>query len=107
MIKVIETHVMITDDNKIKRMKYDNEYNPNIFQSRVIEVESWDKVIEIFTSERYDECEQFTDIFGRYEGSLRQRESKIENLNYDNGRLTCIVNTHKCRVQKLIERIHE
>lgn len=92
MIKIIETNLML--DDKL-----------NNFQSRVIEVESWEYVIEQFTSEDIKHPETHYDIYGRYSGTIVPRFAQIENLEYDENRLTCdVVIFNGRRTKKLIER---
>lgn len=94
MVQIIETNLMI--DEKI-----------NNFQSRVIEVESWDYVIEQFISKDIVSPKIHYDINNRYSGVITPRMAVIENLEYDNNRLSCNVLTYdKRRIRKLIERFY-
>ena len=94
MIQIIETNLML--DKKL-----------NNFQSRVIEVESWDYVVEQFTSDDVVTPKTHCDIHNRYSGVIVPRMAVIDNLEYDDNRLSCNVltcNGHKIR--KLIERFY-
>lgn len=93
MIKIIETNFL-------------NRKEVEFFQSRVIEVPSWKFIIDIFTEE--DNCELYScrDINGRYEGVIRPKLSKINNLVYDNTKLSCdIVLFNNNIVKKLIQHM--
>jgi hypothetical protein len=79
MIKVIETNLSLNSDDIIQD-----------FQSRVIEVESWESFI--------NEIEQAKTIsrisvMGCLEGASIPREAKVENLIYDDFHLSCDVIT--------------
>lgn len=89
MIKIIETN-----------------YNEVSFQSRVIEVESWDYVIKQFTTE-IATPKSFTDIYGNYEGVIIPRFKVIKNLNYSDDTLMCDVYTlsPNKKIVKLIQRV--
>lgn len=92
MIQIIETNLMLDD-------KLDN------FQSRVIEVESWDYVISQFIQNDVKHPKIHYDIHGRYSGVIVPRMAKITNLRYDENRLSCDVMTWNRKViRKFIER---
>ncbi|MGU8921452.1 hypothetical protein ACV3UV_12145 [Clostridium perfringens] len=94
MIQIIETNLMIND-------------KLNNFQSRVIEVESWDYIIKQFTSEDIKNPKVHYDIYNRYSGVIVPRAAKIENLKYNNYRLTCdILTSNGRKTKKLIEWFH-
>lgn len=78
------------------------------FQSRVIEVESWDYIINLFTSaEENTKPDVFDDIFNsKSTGVILPRQSRIENLQYDDFRLSCDVICYT-RNKKLIQRVYE
>lgn len=78
------------------------------FQSRIIEVESWDYIINLFTSaEENTRPDVFNDIFNsKSTGVILPRQSRIENLQYDDFRLSCDVICHT-RNKKLIQRVYE
>ena len=77
MIKVIETNLSLDS--------YDNIVD---HQSRVIEVESWEKFIN-----EIKECKSMyrNSILGCLDGCSIPRESKVVNLKYDNIHLSCDV----------------
>ena len=94
MIQIIETDLML--DKKL-----------NNFQSRVIEVESWAYVIEKFTSDDVVNPKNHYDIHNRYSGVIVPRMAVIENLEYDDNRLSCDVLTYNGhKIRKLIERFY-
>lgn len=92
MIRIIETN-----------------YNEVSFQSRTIDVESWQYVIDQFTPNEGElTCPKIhKDIYRGYSGVIRPRFSKIENLKIDDKcwRLMCDVITFngRRRSKKLIE----
>lgn len=89
MIKIIETNI-----------------NDEDFQSRIIEVPSWEYVIDLFEQEDVEYPKTFTSIIGNYYGVIRPRFSKIHNLKYTDIRLCCGVETYdKVIITKLIQRI--
>jgi hypothetical protein len=90
MIKIIETNLF-------------KDFSS--FQSRVIEVESWEYVIKQFIGENKIP-KIHTDVNGHYSGVIRPRFSKVKNLKYDGDKLMCDVEdfTHNMR-KKLIERV--
>lgn len=92
MIQIIETNLMLNEEL-------------NNFQSRVIEVESWDYVISQFIQKDVKHPKIHYDIRGRYSGVIVPRMAKITNLKYDENRLSCNVMTWNGKViKKLIER---
>lgn len=93
MIQIIETNLML--DEKL-----------NNFQSRVIEVESWDYVVEQFTSSDVVNPKGHYDIHNRYSGAIVPRMAVIENLEYDDNRLSCNVLHNGRKMRKLIERFY-
>lgn len=90
MVKIIETN-----------------YDKISFQSRVIEVESWEYIIKQFTAEEIKHPKTFKDVYrNKYLGVIRPKLSKIENLKYDESRLMCdVILFNKERYKKLIELI--
>ncbi len=94
MIRIIETNL-----------------NDCSFQSRVIDVESWQYVIDQFIP-NYGEltCPRIhRDTFTGYEGVIRPRFSKVENLNCEEyGRLMCdVIIFGNMRTKKLIQLLRE
>lgn len=92
MIKVVESNTI-------------NNKGIKSIQTRIIEVPSWKFIIDVFTEEDNHELYSFIDVDGRYEGVIRPKLSKINNLVYDNTKLTCDVilfNNHV--VKKTIEK---
>lgn len=92
MITIIETNLSIDITNTIKD-----------FQSRVIEVENWNNYIqeikECRTIERYS-------VLGNLYGASMPRESKVENLFYDDVHLSCdVINRFGFRIKKLVYKI--
>ena len=94
MIRIIETN-----------------YNEVSFQSRIIDVESWQYIIDQFTPAEgelhYPKIHK--DILNRYSGVIRPRFSKIENLKIDDyHRLMCdVITFNGRRSKKLIEVVCE
>ena len=89
MVKIIETN-----------------YNEESFQSRIIEVESWEYVIKQFTEEEIKAPKIHRDIFNsEISGAIRPKMSTIENLKYDYFRLSCDVIYNCGRIKKLIQLI--
>ena len=74
MIKIIETNISLTSNGELAD-----------HQSRIIEVNSWDQYINDLK-----ECKPV-----HYEGTLIgytvPRQSKVENLKYDDSHASCIV----------------
>ena len=93
MIQIIETNLML--DKKL-----------NNFQSRVIEVESWDYVIKQFTSNDIIDPKSHYDIHNRYSGVIVPKGAVIYNLEYDDNRLSCNVLAYGHKIRKLIERFY-
>ena len=95
MIRIIETN-----------------YNEVSFQSRIIDVESWQYLIDLFAPIEVELTypKVYEDIYGRCSGVIRPRYSKVENLNIDNKchRVMCdIVTFNGMRSKKLIEMVCE
>lgn len=94
MIRIIETN-----------------YNEVSFQSRIIDVESWEHLINQFTPNegelRHPKIHK--DIYGGYSGVIRPRFSRIENLKVDNyRRIMCdVITFNGRRSKKLIEVVCE
>jgi hypothetical protein len=87
MIKIIETNL-----------------NNDSFQSRVIEVESWKYIIDQFINDEKICTKIHKDIFNSgYIGVIRPMLSCIENLKYDDKRLSCDIIYYKGRARKLIQ----
>lgn len=77
MIEVIETHLIVNNDNK----SYDH-------QSRIIEVEDWDTYCNAF--EKYDgRAIRFKSK--QMSGNSIQANRKIKELLYDNHHLSCAI----------------
>lgn len=95
MIRIIETNL-----------------NDCSFQSRVIDVESWQYVIDQFVPDcvglTYPKIHRDTFTKG-YEGVIRPRFSKVENLNCEEyGKLMCDAITYNgMRTKKLIQFLCE
>ena len=89
MIKVIETNLSI-----------DNNDNIVDHQSRVIEVESWEKFIN-----EIKECKSMyrNSILGCLDGCSIPRKSEVKNLKYDDYHLSCdIYNYVGVKSKKLV-----
>ena len=92
MIAIIETNLSIDTTNTIKD-----------FQSRVIEVESWNNYIQ-----EIKECRTIerSSVLGNLYGVSISRESKVENLFYDDVHLSCdVINRFGFRTKKLVYRV--
>lgn len=77
MVEVIETHLIVNNDNKI----YDH-------QSRIIEVEDWDTYCNTF--EKYDgRAIRFKSK--QMPGNSIQANRKIKELLYDDHHLSCAI----------------
>ena len=88
MIQIIETNLFM-----------DNNNNITDHQSRVIEVESWDKFIDEIKNCR---CVMRSAVLGSLYGNTVPRSSKVENLIYDEKHLSCdIYNYAKVKTKKL------
>lgn len=92
MIRIIETNLILDDNDKI----IDH-------QSRVIEVNSWEKFVnEIKNQETVDRIS----IFGDLRGVTIPKKAKIENLKYDDKTISCDVTTYMGnKIKKLIYKI--
>lgn len=90
MIKVIETN-------------YNSQ--SNYFQSRVIEVDSWEYIIDIFLQDEVIDWKDFDSLDeGYYYGLIRPLKSHIYDLKYDNNKLSCKVELYnKTIIHKFIE----
>ena len=89
MIKVIETNLSI-----------DNNDNIADHQSRVIEVESWEEIIN-----EIKECKTVSrrSICGCLDGCTIPKKSKVVNLKYDDIHLSCdVYNYFGVKTKKLI-----
>ena len=89
MIKVIETNLSIDNENKLRD-----------FQSRVIEIDSWEDIIQ-----EIKDCKTVirNSVLGCLSGTTIPRESKIENLTYDDFHLSCdVINYAGMKTKKLI-----
>jgi hypothetical protein len=75
MVKVIETHITLDDKGKY-----------NSFQSRVIEVESWESYVNEIKSV---ESVTRTAIIGHLTGVSLPRNTVVEELKYDKNSLSC------------------
>ena len=94
MVKVIETNISL-DQN-------DNFVD---FQSRVIEVESWESFIDEIKN---GTTVSRTAIFGNLTGASYPRHSKIEELEYDHSHLRCnFTNVMDMKFKKLAYLINE
>lgn len=91
MIKVIETNIFI-----------DENYS---FQSRVIEVESWESLIEEVENKEVVIRESY---LGNYMGVTVPKSARIENLKYNDTQLSFDIYTYKnAHVKKLIYKVIE
>jgi hypothetical protein len=94
MPKVIETNLVLNDENQAKS-----------FQSRVIEVDDWlgfvDEIFNCHTVSRQA-------ALGHLEGVTIPRSSKVENLLYDDFTLSCdVINYFGVKTKKLCYVINE
>jgi hypothetical protein len=92
MIKVIETNLSL-----------DYENNIHDHQSRVIEVNSWEDFVE-----EIKEANSIirNSIIGSLHGTTLPRESKVENLSYDDRHLMCdVINRFGMKSKKLVYKI--
>lgn len=64
------------------------KHNTSNFQNIIIEIESWDWLIEKF-KEGYKEKIYFKDITNSVYGILIPKYSKVTNLIYDDLRMSC------------------
>jgi hypothetical protein len=79
MVKVIETNISLGECDHFAD-----------FQSRVIEVDSWESYIsEIKTNK----SEYRTSCIGSLQGNSLPRNAKVSNLDYSDLKLSCIVTT--------------
>ena len=72
MVKIIETHLFLDNNNIIKD-----------HQARVIEYNSWDEYVELIKSGKYKL------VFGTLEGCILPRNAKVKDLIYDDYHLSC------------------
>ncbi|MEL3959506.1 hypothetical protein NST17_20350 [Caldifermentibacillus hisashii] len=94
MVKVIETNLSLQVNNDI----IDH-------QSRVIEVDSWESYVN-----EIKECKTVTrnSIIGNLHGTTLPRESRVDNLQYDDFHLQCdVYNYAGMRTKKLVYLIKE
>jgi uncharacterized protein (DUF4213/DUF364 family) len=94
MVKVIETNLIIGTDNEMKD-----------FQSRVIEVDNWSDFVK-----EIQECNTVNRfaVLGNLCGVTMLRSSKVENLIYDDSKLSCdVLNYADIKTRKLCYRITE
>jgi len=90
MIKIIETHLSLDNDNIIRD-----------HQSRVIEYDSWDEYIELIKSEKYKL------VNGTMDGCILPRSAKVENLIFDDFHLSCDVLTAvNTRIMKFAYKVN-
>lgn len=88
MVKIIETNLSL-----------DNENNIRDFQSRVIEAESWDSFIDEIKNGK---TVLRNSILGSMSGCTLPRQSKIEELIYDDRHLSCnVINYAEQKTKKL------
>jgi len=92
MVKIIETNFQLHN---------------NSFQSRVVEVESWEYIINLFKQDEVNKVDNFQDVYNNYyEGVIRPKFSKIKDLKIEDDRLTCKVVIYDGRESmKLIQLI--
>lgn len=91
MIKIIET----------------NLHEDGFFQSRVIEVESWDYVINLFTNDTMKGIKCYKSILGNYIGEIRPRRILVTKLVYNYDRLYCEFRIFNNKlIKKFIQRIN-
>jgi len=92
MIKVIETNLSVDRENTIKD-----------YQSRVIEVESWEDYVQEI---KYSKAIYRSSIIGSLHGNTIQSDSKIENLTYDDFHLICdVINRYGIMSKKLAYKV--
>jgi hypothetical protein len=94
MVKIIETNISLNDDG----IQAD-------FQSRVIEVDSW----ELFVDEiKSGETKNRTACIGYLTGLSLPRQTKIESIKDDGFHLSCdFTNRFGCKMRKLAYLINE
>lgn len=93
MIKVIETNIY--------------EEDVALPQSRVIEVESWDYIIEQFKSDT-GIYKTHRDIYGKYYGAIRPKCIMVTKIAYNDEKLYCEFMAFGNKVvKKFIQRIGE
>lgn len=93
MIKIIETNLIL---NPVT-----NEISDH--QSRVVEISNWYDIIQEIKDGK---TVIRSSVLGNLHGNTVPRESKIENLVYDDKHLSCdIITFDKCKTKKLIYRI--
>lgn len=96
MIKVIETNISLNPN-------YDYDIIID-HQSRVIEVESWEDFINEIKEAKTVIRNSY---IGNMEGTTLPRESKIENLVYDDFHLSCnVLNWLGHKSKKLVFKIN-
>ncbi len=79
-IKIIETNLMYKDDKIVDH------------QSRIIEYESWDKYVKIFTEYNPDKTpENIKPLLGYMMGGAIHKNATIEKLEYDEFHLRCCI----------------
>ena len=95
MIKVIETNLSI--------YKNDENYTIKDFQSRVIEVDSWDEYIQ---EVKHSKVVVRNSIFGSLHGTTIPHDANVYNLTYDDLHLDCdIVNRFGIESKKLAYKV--
>jgi len=91
MIKVIETNLSMYTKHTIKD-----------FQSRVIEVDSWDEYIQEIKDAK---MVIRNPVFGSLYGTTIPHDVKVENLTYDDFHLDCDVIRSGMRTKKLAYKV--
>ena len=92
MIKVIETNLSLNEIGEIAD-----------HQARVIEVESWDSLINEIENGETKVRESF---FGSLSGCTIPKKAKIINLTYDKTHVMCdIINYAGMKIKKLIYKV--
>lgn len=92
MIKIIETN-----------LSFDNANILHDHQSRVIEVYSWEEYVE-----QIKNCKSInrSSVLGSLHGASLPRESKVENLTYDDFHLMCdVINRFGISSKKLAYKV--
>ena len=95
MIKIIETNLSI--------YKHDEDHTIKDFQSRVIEVDSWEEYIQEIKDAK---VVVRSSILGSLHGTTIPYNARIENLTYDDFHLDCdVVNRFGMNSKKLAYKI--
>lgn len=92
MIKVIETNLSMDYENNIRD-----------HQSRVIEIDNWEEFVDEIKNAKTVSRNSY---IGSMDGCTIPRQSKVENLIYDDLHLSCdIYNSTGMKSKKLVYKI--